>query len=294
MRITSGFLVDQSLARLQNRLTSFEEAQNRLASGRLFERSSENVNGMNASLGLRSERRSIDQAVRNGQDGATRVDLADTKLQQSLDALRRVRDLAIRAASTLNPTESAAIAEEMLTLNDQLVGLANSTYLGQGLFSGTGAGDAVTFSAGTYSYTGDTGSVNRRISATEVVSVNVTGDELFGFSGPEDVFSMVQRVEGLVRTGDTVGVANGIGDIDIAMSRIQEQLAVLGATGNRIETTIERGVESAETIRRQLSQLEDVDLAESVLEIQTQEVALQATMGAVARALQPTLVDYLR
>ena len=78
------------------------------------------------------------------------------------------------------------------------------------------------------------------------------------------------------------------------MSRIQENLAVLGATGQRIETTIERGQEAAETVRRQLSQLEDVDLAESVLEIQTQEIALQATMGAVARALQPTLVDYLR
>ena len=223
MRITSGFLVDQSLSRLQNRLNSFEEAQNRLASGRQFERSSENVNGMNAALGLRSERRAIDQAMRNAQDGSTRVDLADTKLQQSLDALRRVRDLAIRASSTLNPTEASAIGEEMLTLNDQLLGLANSTYLGQGLFSGTAGGDAVTFSAGTYSYTGDTGDVNRRISATEVVSVNVNGDDLFGFSGPEDVFSMVQRVEGLVRTGDTVGGANGIADTRAENDAITKQ-----------------------------------------------------------------------
>ncbi|MDG2111544.1 MAG: flagellin [Actinomycetota bacterium] len=294
MRITTGFLVDQSVSRLQGRLASFEEAQNRLSSGRMFERSSENVNAMNAALGLRSERRSIDQAIRNAQDGATHVDLADTKLQQSLNALRRIRDLSIRASSSLNPTESNAIAEEMASLNDQLVSLANSTFLGKGLFAGTAAGEAVTLAAGTYSYTGDTGQLNRRISETESVKVNVTGDEVFGFTTAEDVFTMVARVENMTRIGDTAGVSNGIGDIDAAMDRIQEKLAELGATGNRIENTIERDLASSETIRRQLSQLEDVDLAESVLEIQTQEVALQATMGAVARALQPTLVDYLR
>ncbi len=294
MRVTTGFLVDQSLARLQARLESFEGAQNRLSSGRQFERASEDVNGMNSSLALRSERRSIDQAVRNAQDGATRVDLADTKLQQSLTALRRVRDLAIRASSTLNPTEAASIAEEMGTLNDQLVSLANSTYLGQGLFNGTAGTDAVAFVAGSWTYTGDTGALNRRISETETVQINVIGDDLFGFTSPEDVFTMVSRVENLARTGDTIGVANGIGDIDAAMDRIQENLAELGATGTRIEQTIERDLAASETIRRQLSQLEDVDLAESVLEIQTQEVALQATMGAVARALQPTLTDYLR
>ncbi len=294
MRVTTGFLVDQSLARLQARLESFEDAQNRLSSGRQFERASEDVNGMNSALSLRSERRSIDQAVRNAQDGATRVDLADTKLQQSLNALRRVRDLAIRSSSSLNPTEAAAIAEEMATLNDQLVALANSTYLGQGLFNGTAGTDAVTFVAGSWTYTGDSGALNRRISETETVQINVTGDEAFGFTTAEDVFTMVGRVENLTRTGDTLGVANGIADIDAAMDRIQENLAELGATGTRIEQTIERDLAASETIRRQLSQLEDVDLAESVLEIQTQEVALQATMGAVARALQPTLTDYLR
>jgi flagellar hook-associated protein 3 FlgL len=294
MRITTGFLVDQSLARLQSRLSSFEEAQNRLSSGRTFERSSENVNGMNSSLALRSERKSIDQAIRNAQDGATRVDLADTKLQQALNALRRVRDLAVRAGNSLGPGEAAAIGEEMASLNEQLVSIANSTFLGQGLFSGTAGGDAVAQVAGSWTYTGDNGSVNRRISETESVKVNLTADEVFGFTTAEDVFTMVERVEGLARSQDSVGVGVAIADIDSAMDRIQEQLAELGATGTRIENTVERDHATAETIRRQLSQIEDVDLAESVLEIQTQEVALQATMGAVARALQPTLTDYLR
>ena len=37
-----------------------------------------------------------------------------------------------------------------------------------------------------------------------------------------------------------------------------------------------------------------VDLAEAILDIQTQEVALQATLGSLARAIQPSLLQYLR
>ena len=57
MRITNKYLIDQSLFRLQSRLSSFEDAQAKLSSGRMFERASENVNGMNTSLALRSERK---------------------------------------------------------------------------------------------------------------------------------------------------------------------------------------------------------------------------------------------
>lgn len=294
MRITSGLLVEKSLSRLQNRLSSFEQAQARLSSGRTFEVASEDVNGMNSALSLRSERRSIDQAIKNAGDGSTRIDLADTKLQQSLATMRRIRDLAIRGASTLPGTELAAIGDEISSLNEQLATLANSSYLGQGLFNGTATDQAVSFVAGAWQYNGDNGAVNRRVSGNEVVKVNMTADDVFGFTTPEDAFTMVSRLEGLIRSGDTTGVANTISDVDGAMSSVSGALAQLGAAGNRIETSIERDLALSETIRRQLSSIEDIDLAEAVLEIQTEEVALQATMGAVARAMQPTLMDYMQ
>ncbi len=294
MRVTTGFLVNQSVDRLQARLASFEAAQDRLSTGRNFQTASEDLNGMNTALALRSSRRSTDQAVRNAQDGATRIDLADTKLQQGLDTLRRVRELMIRGANSLQSTEATVIAGEIESLRDQLVDLANADYLGHGLFAGTAEGNAISLVAGVWTYEGDGGAVNRRISETEVVDVNVTGDEVFGFAGPEDVFSMLDRVSGLVTAQDAAGLGVAIADVDAAMDRIHVGLSELGARGSRIESTIQRGLTDSETVRRQLSNLEDVDLAEAVYEIQTEEVALQATMGAVARALQPSLLDYLR
>ena len=54
-----------------------------------------------------------------------------------------------------------------------------------------------------------------------------------------------------------------------------------------------RNLQVHETLQLQLSNIEDVDIAEAVMELTTQEVALQATLGAVGRALQPTLLNYL-
>jgi flagellar hook-associated protein 3 FlgL len=44
----------------------------------------------------------------------------------------------------------------------------------------------------------------------------------------------------------------------------------------------------------QLGAVEDADLAASIVELQMQEVAYKAALGATSRVLQPTLMDFLR
>jgi flagellar hook-associated protein 3 FlgL len=48
------------------------------------------------------------------------------------------------------------------------------------------------------------------------------------------------------------------------------------------------------TLKGELSKVEDIDMAAAIMELQTQEVAYQATLGALSRVLQPSLVDFLR
>ncbi len=46
--------------------------------------------------------------------------------------------------------------------------------------------------------------------------------------------------------------------------------------------------------KQQLSEIEDVDLAEAIVQLQLEETALQAALSATARAVQPSLLDFLR
>ena len=47
-------------------------------------------------------------------------------------------------------------------------------------------------------------------------------------------------------------------------------------------------------MKTQLSGIEDIDLAEVILELQMQEVAYKGALGAAGKVLQPTLLDFLR
>ena len=294
MRISTQVLVDRSLARLNERLVAFERTQIRLATGRQFETSSEDVNGMNTALALRSPRRSVEQATRNAQDGKTRVDLTDSKMQQMLTIMRRARDLTIRASSTTQSVERLAIVEEINTINTAMVELANSKHLDHGLFSGFAAGDAVTNTAGVWNYTGDSGDVDRRISETEIVTTNVVGDDVFGFSVGDNVFAMLEQLSTDIVAGDAIVVSDSLDDIDNATRRIELGLVQIGAVANRIDAALETNLETDERLRLELSSVEDVDLAEAIVDLQIQETGLQATLGALARALQPSLIDFLR
>lgn len=48
------------------------------------------------------------------------------------------------------------------------------------------------------------------------------------------------------------------------------------------------------TLRMELSEVQDLDLAKGVMELQVQQVAYEATLQALAKALPPSLAAFLR
>jgi flagellar hook-associated protein 3 FlgL len=78
------------------------------------------------------------------------------------------------------------------------------------------------------------------------------------------------------------------------MDTVLNNLTKLGAVGARIEAAQLRIGDDIESFRAQLSAVEDVDLAEAVMEMQLQETAYTAALTAFARTGQTSLVDFLR
>jgi len=70
--------------------------------------------------------------------------------------------------------------------------------------------------------------------------------------------------------------------------------ATVGSRVNRVESARDALASSALSNTRSLSDVENVDVAAAIVDLQMQEVAYQAALGATARVLQPTLLDFLR
>ncbi len=294
MRITQETLVQDSLERLRLRLAQLQATQARVASGKAVRRASDDPGRMGSALALRALQRAREQHLRNAQDGATWVSLTDSHLRSAVESLQRARELAVRAASTSSATERSAIATELLAIRDELVAVANATNGAQGLFAGTATAPAVSQVGGVWTYTGDDARVVRRVGDAEDVVVSITAKEVFGFAAGADVFTMLEDLAATVNAGDTAGVGAAIADVDAALRRVLDGLAEIGAAGNRIERAQARLGDERVALTSQLSEIEDVDLAEAIMELQLQEVAYQATLGAMTQVLQPSLVDFLR
>jgi flagellar hook-associated protein 3 FlgL len=293
MRITQQTMTALALDRLQGRLRQLSDAQGALARGTVLARPSDDPAAMNRALGLRGDQAATEQSLRNGSDGLRWIALADSKLRTLLDRLHRARELAVRAGSVTNPAERSAIATEIRAIREETVAIANSESGGRGLFAGFAPGPAVVQVAGVWTYQGDAGQVTRRVGEGDVVTVNVTGDEVFGFGAGNDLFSALDQLAARVAADDDAGVQVSITDIDAARDRILSGLARLGAATNRIEAAQQRAEEAALEIRQQLGQLESVDLAEAITDLRLQEVAFEATLGVLSRSLQPSLVRFL-
>jgi flagellar hook-associated protein 3 FlgL len=48
------------------------------------------------------------------------------------------------------------------------------------------------------------------------------------------------------------------------------------------------------TVTSQLSDIEDVDLPKTIMEMQLQQSSYQAALAASAKVIQPSLIDFLR
>lgn len=296
MRITSEMMVSNSLRRLQTRLGHYERVQSQLATGSRMLSPSDDPSGTGRALGLRATLRSREQEARNATDAQAWLGVADSQLQAATDRLQRVRELAVRGANSLGPVERQAIAAEVVAVRDELVAIANARHGGRPLFAGYGQDDAVANVAGAWVYQGDGGAITRRVGESDVVPVNVTADEVFGFTSPDgSVFALLDDlVTSLGGPDPAADLSAGIARIDGARERIGDAQARIGANANWVDSALRRSEDSLLAVRAQLAEVEDVDIAEAIMELQTQEAAYSATLQALARALPPSLAAFLR
>lgn len=295
MRITSEMMVSRSLERLHTRLTSYERVQSQLATGKRILAASDDPAGARRAASLRSQMAAREQDLRNASDARGWLDTADSQLQTAMERLTRARELTVRGATSASQSERDAIAIELRSIADELVGIANTNHLGRPLFGGFTAGPAVELVGGAWTTRGDGDEVSRRVSDSELVRVNVTASEWLGFGSPQgDLLTQLHTLAGNLEAGDQAAVGAALDGLSRAADSIAGALGTVGAASNRIESAASRASELLLTLRTERSEIEDVNIAEAIMEQQIQQVAYEATLQALAKALPPSLVAFLR
>lgn len=287
-RITHRSLSDTALRGLQSSLGRVQNLQEQLSSGKRISRPSDDPSGSAAAMSFRSQRQSAEQYLRNIDQAGGRLAVTDAALTTLSDRLRGVRDLLLQSrSSAVNSESRGAMAANITAIRSEVLDLLNTRYLDRPVFAGTTAGTyAVDPSSG--SYLGDDQPVEMRISRDAMLRVDVKGTDL----GADTLPGLLTRFADNVRT---TGAADpDIDDLDAAMSQVLSALGDVGARAARVETT-KHAVDSLRLdLTARISESEDVDLPETIMQLQAQQVAYQAALGAAAKIQQTSLMDFLR
>src|SRR3954462_4158625 len=181
MRITQRAVVLTSLQGLNRNLDAVGKLQQQLTSGRLISAPSDSPTGTNKAMQTRSDKAATAQQARNITDAKSWLEQGDSTLREMLDTSRRVRDLTVQGLSSGSSSEAGqqALATEISSLKEGLLGLANTTVQGRPLFGGNTPGSIAYNADGTWA--GQAGApITRKVSGSEQVRVDVTGPEALG------------------------------------------------------------------------------------------------------------------
>ena len=297
IRITQRLMVERSLTAMQTSASRLARSQEQLSTGRMINRPSDSPAGANSAMRLREDLSAGAQHARNASDGLAWLGRTDNTMTSMLDSARRARDLVVQGASTgsTGPEARAALSTELKQIRESLLSLANTQHLGRPLFGGTTGDDTafVTDGTGKVVFNGTTTDVVRTVGDGVPVAVNTAGTAAFGPDGGNVFDVLDEAIERL-----TVGPASDLGDslekLDTAMSRMRTALADVGTRYGRVESALASVNSSTIDTQAMLSEVENVDIAKAIVDLQMQEVAYQAALGATARVIQPSLLDFLR
>ncbi|MFP7171052.1 flagellar hook-associated protein FlgL [Terribacillus sp. 7520-G] len=294
MRITQSMMSDRMLRNLSNSYSDLNKYSEQLSSGKKITKPSDDPVVATKGMGYRTEVREVEQYKRNLSEAQTWIDNSDSALNNATSALQRIRELAVQASNgTYEEGQRENIAEEVDQLKEQLATIANTQVNGKYIFNGTNTDAApVTINEdGSVTVDNNSNAVSLTLSKGVDVKVNVDGDAVFG----EKLFSDLESFSAALRSDTPDEDLDAyIGTIDENINSLINERADLGARMNRLDLVSSRLDDQELSATELMSNNEDAEMEEVIMNLVSQEAVHRAAMSAGARIIQPTLMDFLR
>ncbi len=295
MRVPTHTLYTRLQQGLGANLARVQTLQGQVATGQRITKLSDDPVGATTGLRLRGQETDWAAYQRTADDASAILGAADAALQSATSLVARVKDLTVSARNgAYGPNERMAIAQEIRQVRDQLADVANTQYMGRAVFGGHQAQAVTLDDEGAWKWTADPAApVRRQVSPAVTMNVGIDGRKPFGV-GTDNVFSVLDKLATSIEAGDTAGIVAGQTAVAGRFDQLTATLGEVGAMQNRVDAATQLGRSILEQVRTQRSQVEDVDLAEAMMQLNAAATGYQASLAAIAKGDLPSLASFLR
>ncbi|MBW1714913.1 MAG: flagellar hook-associated protein FlgL [Deltaproteobacteria bacterium] len=242
---------------------------------------------LSEALNVRSALSNLEQLGRNIDMGRSWLATSESALSQVQNLISDTRALCVQMVNgTITPEQRAMAAEMVQNTIEEFVSLANTEVNGQYVFAGWKT-DTIPFDQdGTYN--GDNHAFAIKIGNDTTVEVGSDGEAVF-----ETLFTTVSDLKDALEGNDVGGISAAMTNLDKYFGHITTKISSIGSKMVRMDMKERIFQDWTLTSTERLSKIEDADMAEAILELQSRQVVFQAALASSARVMKLSLVDFL-
>ena len=290
IRVTQAWKTQSNINRLTQSRSEIASLQEKAFTGKNVKRASDAPQEWVGIETLQSSQRDQSVYAQNADRAQGILNAQDRALGAASDILKRVRELGIGASSevALDDHHSAA-ADEMASIREQLVGLANQEYAGRFLFAGTAYDSRPFDDAG--NYLGNTEEPAVRVSRENTVIQGMDGSGIF--KGPIDVFQVIDDFQAALQNEDSDAVFDLLDEMADMQDQVVDSRRRVGVYQSRTEDLAMLATEMDTTLQQLVSNKTDSDPISIYTQIQSMQSTYEATLQISASSFQRSLFQFL-
>lgn len=305
MRVATANTFDRAIEGINDQRAQLQRTQEQLSSGTRITRISDDPLAAAGAERARSGLSRLDVEKRMVEYAQQMLGLAEGALSSGTEVLQSARENLLQASNaTLNPTDRAAIAQQLQAQHDELLALANRTDGAGGFLFGGQGSVGQPFQQGTQvSYAGQTGA--QVLPTDPAVPITLDGSDTFmnlpapGGSGAQSIFKTLTDAIAVLRnpasTSQAVGTAmqSAVTGVDAALDRLSLKRAQVGEYGRAIDDRRNLIDSGKLDLSGWMSTQRDVDYAKAISDLSSMQTAVNASMQAYSKISKTSLLDYL-
>jgi flagellar hook-associated protein 3 FlgL len=285
MRVSNQLMADSIKANLFKQTKQLFKIQERIVTGKRINRPSDDPIGMGQVLAYRKSLSSLEQYKKNITNAKLHIDTAEQILETVTTFLSEAKKIAFDP----NPEMRDSFAQQVATIREQILQMANSQINGNYIFSGNRTDRQPFNNAGDYD--GDGGS--KDFSIGENLQIDLVADGSRVFQGASDVFTVLTELHDALRAGVTEDIKDQIMPLSDAIEQIKIVRVENAGRYKRLEATEKHYAHFKVNVEDLLSRTEDADIAESIIDLKVQQIAYESTLATSAKIINRSLIDFL-
>lgn len=290
MRVTESAVYRQAIKNISSVQSELFTIQEQAATGKKFQNIEDDPISAERIRLLQESQEKVTQYQENITRSRTQLEAADTALGEATNILIQAKEISIAAASDTYSAEDRAIfAQEVESLYESLVGIANTSAGGEYIFGGFMTDQAPFLNDGTF--IGNNGSKEVDVGLSSRIEVNVSGADAFTVAGGIDVFQALEDLQTALEINDEAAIDAAIDIMESGVNQVSSARTDAGLKLNRLDVADSIATQLEDSLTSEKSDYIDIDTVQVLVDLNAAVTALENVLSVSQTVLGVSILN---